>query len=244
MPATNPAKPPLDERKRDTTKMRRSATGIVSAPMTLTPLMPNSAPTTIHTPNQARSLRMLVSYERMNETANRLLEAARAQVRAGGPASASSRAITAAAGVNLQAITYHFGGKDALVAAALAAEVRAWAQPVIDVLDAPGDPAAAMLAAVARLNATFDDARDLTPALLDAVAHAIRHRTPEVLDLWEQLRARLARQIAALRDASAVPAWVAPDAMASLVLSVAAGVTIAIGIDPDGPDHRAIAEQF
>jgi AcrR family transcriptional regulator len=180
----------------------------------------------------------------MNETATRLLEAARAQVRAGGVGAASSRAITAAAGTNLQAITYHFGGKDALVAAALAAEVRSWAQPVIDVLDAGADPAAAMLDAVAQLTATFDEARDLTPALLDAVAHAIRHRTPEIVQLWEQLRDRLARQIAGLRDAGAVPTWVDPDAMASLILSVAAGVTVAIGIDPDGPGHRAIAGQF
>jgi AcrR family transcriptional regulator len=180
----------------------------------------------------------------MNDTATRLLEAARAQVRTGGVGAASSRAITAAAGVNLQAITYHYGGKDALVAAALAAEVRAWAQPVIDALDTPGDPAAAMLDAVARLNTTFDDARELTPALLDAVAHAIRHHTPDVVDLWEQLRSRLARQITGLREAGAVPAWVEPDAMASLILAVAAGVTVAIGIDPDGPDHRAIASQF
>jgi hypothetical protein len=47
-----------------------------------------------------------------------------------------------------------------------------------------------------------------------------------------------------LRDGRAVPAWVDADAMASLVLAVAAGVTVAVGIDPDGPDHRAIANQF
>jgi AcrR family transcriptional regulator len=177
-------------------------------------------------------------------TRDRLLEATRARVREGGLRAASSRAITAEAGVNLAAITYHFGGKDALVAAALADEVRAWAQPVIDALDGPGDPAAAMLDAVSRLNAAFDDARARTPALLDAVAHAIRTRAPEVLELWEQLRARLAQRIAALREAGAVAAWVEPDAMASLILAVASGVTIAIGIDPDGPDHRAIAQQF
>ena len=123
-----------------------------------------------------------------------------AEVRAGGVEGASSWAITTAAGVNLAAITYHFGGKDALVAAALAAEVRAWAQPVIDALDVPGDPAAAMLGAIAQLNDTFDTARDLTPALLDAVAHAIRHRTPEVLAMWEQLRTRLARRVGELRQ--------------------------------------------
>jgi AcrR family transcriptional regulator len=179
-----------------------------------------------------------------NSTHRRLLDAARGEVRAGGLAAASSRAITAAAGVNLAAITYHFGSKDALVAAALAEEVRAWARPVLDALDTPGDPAAAMLEGVRRLNDEFDRARDRAPALLDAVVHAIRTRSPDVIALWDELRSHLARHIAALRDAGAVPAWVDPDAMASLILAVAAGVTVAIGIDPDGPDHRAIANQL
>jgi AcrR family transcriptional regulator len=184
----------------------------------------------------------------MNDTApttrDRLLTAARDQVRTTGVAGASSRAIATAAGVNLQAITYHFGGKDALVAAALAEEVRGWAEPVIDALAAPGDPAAAMLEAVRLLGNEFDTMRDRAPALLEAVVHAIRTRSVAVAALWDELSGHLARHIGLLRDAGAVPAWVDPDPMASLILSVAAGVTVAIAIDPDGPSHRAIAGQF
>jgi AcrR family transcriptional regulator len=177
-------------------------------------------------------------------TRGRLLTAARERVRAGGLEAASSRAITAAAGANLAAITYHFGSKDALVAAALAEEVRSWAAPVIGVLAAPGDPATAMLEAVRLLGDEFDEMRNRAPALLDAVTHAIRTEAPEVRALWQELRGHLARHIAALRDAGAVPGWVEPDAMAALILSVSAGVTVAIAIDARGPDHRAIANQF
>jgi AcrR family transcriptional regulator len=182
--------------------------------------------------------------ESVTSTRERLLHATRQQVRAGGLEAASSRAITSVAGVNLAAITYHFGSKDALVAAALAEEVRSWAGPVIDVLAAPGDPAAAMLEAVRRLGDEFDAMRDRAPALLEAVVHAIRTESAEVAALWSELRMHLARHISALRDAGAVPPWVDPEPMAALILSVAAGVTVAIAIEPDGPSHRAIAEQF
>jgi hypothetical protein len=62
--------------------------------------------------------------------------------------------------------------------------------------------------------------------------------------LWQELRGHLARHITALREAGAVPGWVEPDAMAALILSVSAGVTVAIALDGHGPDHHAIANQF
>jgi len=52
-------------------------------------------------------------------TATHLLTAARAEFAARGYAGASVRAITAAAGANLGAITYHFGSKQALYEAVL-----------------------------------------------------------------------------------------------------------------------------
>jgi hypothetical protein len=55
---------------------------------------------------------------------------------------------------------------------------------------------------------------------------------------------RLAGLVLALRESAAVPAWVDPDAMAALILSVAVGVTVSTAVAPDGPDHRAIAAQF
>jgi hypothetical protein len=115
---------------------------------------------------------------------------------------------------------------------------------VIEVLAAPGDPATAMLEAVRRLDDEFDAMRDRAPALLEAVVHAIRTESAEVVALWTELRLHLARHIDALREAGAVPPWVDPEPMAALILSVAAGVTVAIAIEPGGPSHRAIAEQF
>jgi AcrR family transcriptional regulator len=180
----------------------------------------------------------------MNEpTRDRLLAAARACVRTDG-ARASSRAIAAAAGANLQAITYHFGSKDTLVAAALAEEVRTWVQPALDALGAPGDPATAMLAAVSSLSDAFEAARDRTPALLEAVLHATRTDGSEVARLWSDVRARLTEKITALRDAGAVPEWVDPAGMASLILAVSVGVTVAVAIEPAGPDHHCLAAQF
>ncbi|MCU1430221.1 MAG: hypothetical protein JWL83_4221 [Actinomycetia bacterium] len=177
-------------------------------------------------------------------TRTRLLTATRECVRTGGVTGASSRAIAAAAGANLGAITYHFGSKDALVAAALAEEVRAWVQPALDALAAPGDPALAMLDAVRQLSDAFDAARGRSPALLEAIVHAARAETSEVGALWQEVRGRLADQIGELREAKAIPAWVEPNAMASLILAVSVGVTVAVAIEPDGPDHRDLAAQF
>lgn len=46
------------------------------------------------------------------------------------------------------------------------------------------------------------------------------------------------------RNAGTLPGWVDPQAMAGLILSLVNGVVIGAQIDPDGPDHRAIAAQF
>ncbi len=60
-----------------------------------------------------------------------------------GVAGTTARTITAEAGVNLAAITYHFGSKDQLVDRALARAVRRLLDPVVALLEqAPGDPAA------------------------------------------------------------------------------------------------------
>ncbi len=68
------------------------------------------------------------------DTRDRLLAAAWECVRRGGPAAATSRAITAAAGANLGAITYHFGSKDALLAEAVGAAIETLVEPALDAL--------------------------------------------------------------------------------------------------------------
>ena len=60
----------------------------------------------------------------MNRTAQALLAATRTCVGRKGLATTTSRDITAEAGANLAAITYHFGSKDRLVADALLEELR------------------------------------------------------------------------------------------------------------------------
>jgi AcrR family transcriptional regulator len=179
-------------------------------------------------------------------TRERLVEATQGCLRTRGLAQTSSRAITDLAGANLAAITYHFGSKEQLVAVALAAELDGWTRPVLDLLDAPGDPATRLLGAVTTLNATFDEQRERVPGLLEVFVHAARDtdRDNPVRVTWVGLRERLATVIHELRTAGAVPTWVAPDAMASLILAVAAGTVVSSTVEPTGVDHRAIAAQF
>ena len=106
---------------------------------------------------------------RMSETATRLVEATRACIAEGGIPAATSREIAAAAGTNLQAITYHFGFKDRLVARALVETVREWVGPALDVMREPGDPATQMLAGAQALTAHFEQRRAQAPVLLEAL---------------------------------------------------------------------------
>jgi AcrR family transcriptional regulator len=179
-------------------------------------------------------------------TRARLVEATQGCLRTRGLARTSSRAITDLAGANLAAITYHFGSKERLVAVALAAELEQWTQPVLELLDGPDDPATRLLGAVTTLNATFDEQRERVPGLLEVFVHAARDadRDNPVRAMWVGLRARLVAVIGELRAGGAVPQWVEPDAMASLILAVAAGTVVSSTVEPTGVDHRAIAAQF
>jgi AcrR family transcriptional regulator len=182
----------------------------------------------------------------MTETATRLLEATRACIAEGGIPAATSREIAAAAGTNLQAITYHFGSKDRLVARALVETVREWVTPALDVMREPGDPATQMLAAVQALTAHFEQRRSDAPALLEALVAA--PRLPElrtaVLDLWAGLRTELAGHIAALKDDGHLAAWVEPNAMATLLIAVANGLVLQVTVDRLGPTMPELAAQF
>src|SRR6266542_1970915 len=60
----------------------------------------------------------------------------------------TSRAIAAAAGANLGAITYYFGSKDELVAQALLRAIRGWVEPALAVLRTDMEPAQRMLASI------------------------------------------------------------------------------------------------
>jgi AcrR family transcriptional regulator len=174
------------------------------------------------------------------------VRATRGCIRDRGLPETSSRAIADAAGVNLAAITYYFGSKDDLVAVALADELREWTQPALDLLAQPGDPVHRLLGAVTIVNEAFDEQRDRIPGLLETFVHAARDRAargPNVA-IWVEVRTQLSAAIAELRSAGAIPAWVEPDAMASLIIAVAAGTVVNETIDPDGAGHRQVAAQF
>ena len=182
----------------------------------------------------------------MTETPGHLLEATRTCIAAHGVAATTSREIAAAAGTNLQAITYHYGSKDRLVARALVETVREWVEPALAVMGGPGDPAAQMLEAVQALTTQFERRRADAPALLEALALA--PRLPElraaVLDLWSELRARLADHIAALQADGHVATWVEPTAMASLLVAVANGLVLQVTVDRLGPAMPEMAGQL
>lgn len=184
--------------------------------------------------------------QRDTGTRAQLVEAAQGCLRSHGLARTSSRAIADAAGANLGAITYYFGSKEHLVAAALAEELRSWTQPAIDLLAATGDPATRLLEAVNTLNETFEQERDRAPGLLEVFVHAARESdtSSPVVQIWNDLRAQLARVIRELRDTGSIPEWVAPDAMAALILAVGAGTVVSSTVEPARVDHRAIAAQF
>jgi AcrR family transcriptional regulator len=182
----------------------------------------------------------------MTDTRQRLLVATRACIGAKGLAATTSRDIAGEAGVNLAAITYHFGSKDELVAAALLDALRAWLAPTLAVLTGDGDAPARALAAIGTLTATFDDHREEAPAYLQALVEAPRLEPLRagLVDLWAELRQLLATQLDDMRRRGELPAWVDPDAMASLLLAVANGLVLQASVDPDGPAPAAMAGQF
>jgi len=203
---------------------------------------------------------MLLSYIRMNGRADQrraqpkgssgtrddLLRAARVCVREQGLAGATSREITAEAGANLAAITYHFGSKDELIAEALFGEIERRVRPALQGLEAAGDPAQLMLQTVQALLVEFERSKRDTLVYLEALLMATRDAgyRRRALKLYRSVGDELAALIAALVADGAIPDWVEPEPMASLILSVANGVALQTRLDPSGPDHSAMAGQF
>lgn len=180
------------------------------------------------------------------DTKTDLIDATRAVIREQGLPQATAREITGRAGANLAAIPYHFGSKDDLVAAALLAEARELVAPVLALLSSDRPAEERAVEAVAALNQLFEAAKPQVPGFLTAVA-AAPHQPKvqqQLAELWRDLRTMLAADIAQQLAAGRLPSWVAPDAMAALILDVVHGVIASAVIDHDGPDHTAVAGQF
>lgn len=183
-----------------------------------------------------------------DETASteaRLLAAARDCLRRLGLRGTTSRAIAAAAGVNLGAITYHFGSKDELVAQAMLASIRDWVGPALDVLKRDMDPAERMLEAVRQLQASYDRAQEMLPVYLEALVAAPRHDTLRrgAEQILGEVRSFLEAQVAELKSLGYLPPWVEPAAMATLLVSTADGLALHASIEPGAVDPSAVAAQ-
>ncbi len=182
----------------------------------------------------------------MTDTRERLLRATRRCIASKGLAGTSSRDITATAGVNLAAITYHFGSKDELVAEALLEGLRTWLAPTIEVLGGEGDPATRTALAITTLTTTFEQQKRQAPGYLQALVEAPRIKSlhAAVVDLWHELRSLLGRQIADMQDRRELEAWVDPEAMAGVLIALANGLVLQVTVDPDGPALNDMAAQF
>ena len=187
----------------------------------------------------------LAAPPRPPDTEDRLIEGALECLRLYGLRGATSRAIASASGVNLGAITYYFGSKDELVAAALLQTVRGWLAPALDILRTDMDPASRLVAAVAELQRTFTDARDMLPVYLEALVAASRNDTllVGVRQLFAEVRSFLAAQLREQQEAGQLPAWVDPDAFAMLFVATADGIGLHAAFEPDAVQPDALASQ-
>lgn len=181
-----------------------------------------------------------------SSTRENLLDATRRCVRDRGLVGATSREITAAAGANLAAITYHFGSKDQLIAEALFGEIERRVVPALGAFEQDGSPAQTMLAVVQTLLAEFERSRNDAVVYLEALVMATHD--PEYRDraraLFATIGDRLTAVIVELTDTGVIPTWVDARAMTSLLLAVANGIVLQTQLDPDGADQAALATQF
>jgi AcrR family transcriptional regulator len=180
-------------------------------------------------------------------TRERLVSAAWECVRDQGPAGATSRAITAAAGANLGAITYYFGSKDALVAEAVGTAIEELVHPAREALrDETLDPVSRMLGAVARLQQAYARSADDAAVYLEAMMQC--RRRPDLRQridrTFAEIRAEVSSLLAGLQTTKVLPEWVHPDAMAGLLVAVAQGVVLQTTVDTAGPSPVAMADQF
>lgn len=179
------------------------------------------------------------------DTPGRLKEAARRCIAEHGLSAASSRRITAMADANLAAITYHFGSKDQLVAAALIEGIREWLAPTLAVLASDGDPGERTMRAISELLRSFEENRGFAPAYVQALARATTD--PEIAaplrDLWAELGAAIAGDIRVIQDAGHLGDWLDPDVMATVLVAMANGLLVRSVVEPDGFDPTAAASQ-
>lgn len=101
-----------------------------------------------------------------SDTRRALLDSARAHFARSGFDAASVRSITRAAGANLGAITYHFGGKEALYVEVLQEVVEPLAARLHAVVNGPGTPLERAMGVVRSFFEHFLEYPDMPPLML------------------------------------------------------------------------------
>ncbi len=170
-------------------------------------------------------------------------------VRDEGLGAATSRRITDQAEVNLQAITYHFGSKDALLGEALIDQLQAWTEPLsAAVTSAPDDPDrdAAVAAAVATTLARFAQDGDDLRAILRALMSD--HELPGVRDAFTRWLSDF-RDVAVVSMTLQQNAGLIPDdtdvrALAGVFTALGLGVIAQTELDRDAPPTPDLVAQF
>ena len=159
-------------------------------------------------------------------TRDKLLAATIRSLRTKGVNGLTSREITRVADVNLQAITYHFGSKDSLVAAALTELVNQRLDPIVEALETDADPAERLFDALGTIRTAFAVGRQDLKAYADAVAASSTNTelARSVRVIHERLQGYLSRLIAEMQRDGYVQKWVAPDSMAALLVAIGDGL--------------------
>ncbi|HKY16637.1 MAG TPA: TetR/AcrR family transcriptional regulator [Microthrixaceae bacterium] len=167
-----------------------------------------------------------MSPSRSASTRERLLAATIESLRTKGMHGLTSREITGVAEVNLQAITYHFGSKDSLVATALTELVNRRLDPIVEALETDADPAERLFDALATIRTTFAVGREDLKAYADAVAAASSNAelARSIGDIHDRLRGYLSGLITEMQRDGYVQRWVEPDSMASLLIAIGDGL--------------------
>lgn len=173
------------------------------------------------------------------------MEGALRCLRESGLAGTSSRAIAEASGVNLAGITYHFGSKEELVSRALLGAIREWINPVLAILRTDMDPVMRLVGAVEALQASYERASDMLPVYLEALVRAPRHDALRlgVEELFRELREIISGQLREQKASGYLPAWVDPEALATLFIAAGDGIALHTALEPRAVDHHAIASQ-
>ena len=175
-------------------------------------------------------------------TRQRILHAAEQLFRSRGPASTSLRSITTAAGVNVAAVHYHFGGREALareVFARSVAPVNAERLRRLDALEAaPSRPPVESLIR-ALVEPVFDEARRDT-SLRELSTVLIAESEESGRALVEELFGEVLRRFRTALE-RALPALTPDEVTDRLVFAVGSFSQVLAGRHPDRPDGTRIA---